>query len=148
MSGVVDTNVLIHAVNRGSPAHGAAYAFVSRIRAGADIYYLTEGICYEFCRVTTHPRVFPRPLRAAAAIEFIQGVLASPSIAMLHAGDDHWTVLRSLAAELSFPAGNLFYDIRTVALMRENGVRTIYTADHDFLQFRDIRVIDPLATGT
>ena len=28
--------------------------------------------------------------------------------------------------------------------MREHGVREIYTIDTDFLQFRDLRVINPL----
>ncbi len=35
-------------------------------------------------------------------------------------------------------------DVRTVALMREHGVRRIHTADTDFLQFPGIEVVDPL----
>jgi len=34
--------------------------------------------------------------------------------------------------------------VRTVVLMREHGVREIYTIDTDFLQFQDITVINPL----
>jgi predicted nucleic acid-binding protein len=41
-------------------------------------------------------------------------------------------------------AGNLFFDIRTVVLMREHGIRVIYTTDTDFLQFKAIEVVNPL----
>jgi predicted nucleic acid-binding protein len=46
--------------------------------------------------------------------------------------------------ELSQPAGNLFHDIQTAVLMREHGVREIVTADSDFLQFRFLKVTNPL----
>jgi predicted nucleic acid-binding protein len=45
---------------------------------------------------------------------------------------------------LTQPTGNLFFDLRTAALMREHGIRDIYTTDTDFLQFAGIRVINPL----
>ena len=45
---------------------------------------------------------------------------------------------------LHAPVGNLFFDIRTAVLMREHGIRVIYTADTDFLQFEEIEVINPL----
>ncbi|MBA2556550.1 MAG: PIN domain-containing protein [Chloroflexi bacterium] len=34
-------------------------------------------------------------------------------------------------------------DAHIVALMRENGVRTIWTRDRDFRRFRDIQIRDP-----
>ena len=60
------------------------------------------------------------------------------------AGQDHWTMLENILGELIRPSGNLFFDIRTVALMREHGVREIYTTDTDFLQFKGIKAINPL----
>ena len=53
-------------------------------------------------------------------------------------------LLEKILGGLVRPSGNLFFDIRTVALMREHGVREIYTTDTDFLQFRDIQAINPL----
>ena len=46
--------------------------------------------------------------------------------------------------DIHHPSGNLFFDIRTVVLMREHGAREIHTTGTDFLQFRDIQVINPL----
>jgi predicted nucleic acid-binding protein len=46
--------------------------------------------------------------------------------------------------DIHHPSGNLFFDIRTVVLMREHGAREIHTTGTDFLQFRDIQAINPL----
>ena len=109
------------------------------------MYYLTEGICYEFLRVSTHPEVFPFPLKAGDAPDFPEGLLASRSVNLLQQGSAHRAALRRLAGTPSFPAGNLVYNMRAATLMPENGVRTVYTADRGFLQFKDLEVIDPLS---
>ena len=41
--------------------------------------------------------------------------------------------------------GNLVPDAHLVALMRQHGVRTIWTHDRDFRKFNGIRVVDPFA---
>jgi hypothetical protein len=45
--------------------------------------------------------------------------------------------------DLHRPSGKLFFDIRTVALMREHGVCEIYTTDTASFQFQDLWVITP-----
>ncbi len=47
-------------------------------------------------------------------------------------------------SDLTYPAGNLFFDIQTAVLMREHGIKRIYTTDTDFLQFSEIEVVNPL----
>ena len=63
---------------------------------------------------------------------------------MLAAGRTHWTCLRRLLKRAPQPSGNIFFDLRTVALMHEHAVRRIYTTDTDFLQFEEIEVVNPL----
>jgi len=144
MSGVIDTNLLLYAVNLDATEHERAHGFLQEAGRSGSHWYLTEGIVYEFLRVATHPRVFPRPLTAVQAFAFIEALLASPRFGVLSAGPRHWPVLAQLLGELRRPAGNLFFDVRTAALMREHGVRRIHTADTDFLQFPGIEVVDPL----
>ena len=55
-----------------------------------------------------------------------------------------WMGLRVVADEVS-PRGNLVPDAHLVALMRENGVESIWTRDRDFFKFEGIRVLDPFA---
>lgn len=144
MSGVIDTNVLLYAANADAPEHAAARAFVLAVGRTADPWYLTSGIVYEFLRVATHPKVFPAPLAWRDAIEFLTPLLAAENVHLLQAGDRHWSLLATVLDELTHPSGNLFFDIRTVVLMREHGVRRIYTTDTDFLQFVNVDVLNPL----
>ncbi len=70
---------------------------------------------YEFLRVTTHPRV------------------------MRHA-----SVAAQVLDEIPHLAGNLVHDARTAVLMREHGVRRIFTRDTDFHRFPFLEPLDPL----
>ncbi len=144
MAGIIDTNLLLYAANRDADEHAAAAAFLYAASGSAEPWFLTEGILYEFLRVSTHPKVFQKPLSWREALSFIMPFLESSSFLILSAEERHWTLLEEILGKLIHPAGNLFFDIRTAVLMREHGVREIYTTDTDFLQFPDIKVINPL----
>ncbi len=144
MAGVIDTNILLYAANRNAQEHPAAVAFLAEAMGGVEPWFLTEGILYEFMRISTHPKVFERPLTWKEGLQFIRPLLMSRRFDLLTAGENHWTILETVLGDLHRPSGNLFFDIRTVVLMWERGVREIYTTDTDFLQFRNIRVINPL----
>ena len=144
MSGVIDANILLYAANADAGEHPAAVSFLAEAAQSADQWYVTEGVYYEFLRVSTHARVFAAPLSWKEALAFLEPFFESARFATLTAGPTHWMVLGRVVEELTHPAGNLFFDIRTATLMREHGVRQIYTTDTDFLQFGDIEVINPL----
>lgn len=144
MSGVIDTNILLYAVNSSADEHRAARRFLSECGTQAGLWFLTEGICYEFLRVATHHRVFPKPLTAREAMRFLDALLKSGRFDVLSAGRTHWAFLRRLLDRTPQPCGNIFFDIRTVALMHEHAVRRVYTADTDFMQFEGVDVINPL----
>lgn len=144
--GILDTNVLLYAVNSDCPEHGTARAFLERVMTDPSQWYLTEGICYEFLRVATHHRVFPKPLAASDALTFLETLFRSPNISLISAGKRHWLALRGVMEGLHAPSGNLFFDVRTATLMREHGIPVIHTADTDFLKFRDLHVLNPLVS--
>jgi toxin-antitoxin system PIN domain toxin len=142
--GVVDTNLLLYGANQDAPEHAAAHAFLLGIGRSADAWYLTEGIAYEFLRVATHPKVFPTPLAWTEALAFLRALLEAANLNVLEATDRHWSLLGDVLDPLTRPSGNLFFDVRTVVLMREHGIRRIYSTDTDFLQFAGIEVENPL----
>ena len=144
MAGIIDTNILLYAANRDAEEQPAAASFLYAATASAEPWFLTEGILYEFFRVATDPKVFQRPLSWREALSFIQPFLRDSHFLILAAEERHRALLEEILGKLTHPGGNLFFDIRTVALMREHGVREIYTTDTDFLQFPDIKVINPL----
>jgi uncharacterized protein len=144
MAGVIDTNILLYAANKDSEENPAAVKFLSNAATSPEQWFMTEGIVYEFLRVSTHPKVFPKPLDWKEAMYFLRPFLENSNFLMLTADERHWLLLEEMLASLTHPAGNLFFDIRTAVLMREHGIREIYTTDTDFLQFSQIKVINPL----
>jgi len=142
---VVDTNVLLYAADVDSPFHERCSALVEEWRHQASAWYSTWGIAYEFLRVATHPRVFPRPWSLTAAWSFLEALLASPGLGLLVPTERHAEVARDVFREVPHLAGNVLHDATTAVLMREHGIRRIYTRDADFHRFRFLEPVDPAA---
>lgn len=141
---VVDTNILVYAVDRAAPLHGVCLAFLEEKRRSAAVWYITWGIAYEFMRVTTHPRVFRQPLSISQAWRFIHALTASPAVGLLEPTDRHARIAQAVFEELPHIAGNLVHDATTAILMREHGLRVIYTRDTDFHRFSFLQPVDPV----
>lgn len=144
-SGIIDTNILLYAANRDCREHATARKFLESALRSTGLAYLSEGICYEFLRASTHAKVFPSPLEGPQALAWVRTLLDASNFHLISSGPNHWHTLNSLLSSLHAASGNLFFDIRTATLMQEHGIRTIYTADTDFLQFKDLEVINPLS---
>ncbi|MEX2284645.1 MAG: TA system VapC family ribonuclease toxin [Gemmatimonadota bacterium] len=142
---LVDTNVLIYAANQDAPEHLRCRELVEQWRVGRKRWYTTWAVLYEFLRVVTHPRVFPRPWEIAPALEFVEGVLASPSHRVLVETERHASIAREVMRQVPGLAGNLLHDYHTAVLMREHGVSKVCTRDSDFRRFPFVEVIDPLS---
>ncbi len=141
---VLDTNVLLYAANESSEFHSACYRRLEHWRRDPSPVFLTWNICYEFLRISTHPRVFPQPWNSTQAWGFIHSLLASPGISVLAATTRHAAVLARTLAEIPEARGNLMHDLHTVVLMREHGISRICTRDTDFHRFPFLEVVDPL----
>lgn len=142
---VVDTNILVHAANFDSPFNDACRRALDDWRRQSGAWYLTWGVCYEFMRVVTHRRILRSPWRSTDAYEFLQSILSSQSLGMLVPTERHRQVLADLLSEMPHLTGNVMHDAATAALMREHGIKTIYTRDADFHRFRFLEPIDPTA---
>lgn len=140
---VVDTNILVYAADEDSPFHAACRSRLEEWRRQPSPWFSTWGIVYEFLRVITHPRVFRNPWDVGQAWKFVEALLASPSFGMLVPGERHAVVAASVIREHGFLQGNLIHDARTAILMREHGIRKIYTRDTDFHRFPFLEPIDP-----
>ena len=140
----VDTNVLVYCADRGCAEHGKCRALIEQLRMQPSAWYVTWHIIYEFIRIVTHFRVLRKPWSAAQAWEFARVLLASPSLGLLVETERHAEVVARTIGEIPNLRGNLVHDARTAILMREHGIRRIYTRDTDFHRFPFLEVIDPL----
>ena len=140
----VDTNILVCAADEDSELHSRCYELLEEWRGQASAWYVTWGILYEFLRVTTHSRVFRTPWSAQQAWRFVEAVLASPSLGVLIATERHVDVATEVIREIPHLSGNLMHDAQTAILMREHGIKMIYTRDTDFHRFPFLEPVDPL----
>lgn len=143
---VVDTNILIYGVDRDSPDHLLCHSLLEKWRRQATPWYVTWGIVYEFLRIVTHPRVLKKPMSNDAAWSFIDALFASPQLHLLIETENHRYVAKEVFKEVKNLTGNLVFDTHTAILMRERGIRKIYTRDRDFNRFPFIEAIDPVLT--
>lgn len=141
---VVDTNVLVYAADEDSSFHTPCFELLQKWRERASAWYITWGIIYEFLRVSTHPRVFRTPWPAARAWSFVNAVMASASLGILIPTDRHSLVASEVIEEHPHVSGNLMHDLQTAVLMKEHGIKTIYTRDADFHRFSFLEPIDPI----
>lgn len=132
---LVDTNILLYAINADASQHAAARRTLEGLCNGTAGWALTWGIVYEFLRVATHPRVFPKPLSLQQAHGFVARLMASSTCVVLTETPQHATELQRAMGELPRLQGNQVHDLHHAVLMREHGLSEILTCDTDFRLF-------------
>ena len=142
MTFTVDANVLLYASDETSAYNERARSFVTELAAGEEFAYLFWPTVMAYLRIATHPWVFERPLSPADAIGNVDALLNLPHVRTNGEQDRFWPSYQRVAAD-SGARGNLVPDAHVVALMVENGVRTIWTHDRDYRRFSAIEVRDP-----
>jgi toxin-antitoxin system PIN domain toxin len=143
MSATVDANVLIYASNTADPLHETAVKLVRRLAAGPELVYLFWPTLLAYLRIVTHPAILPRPLPPRAAMSNVEALLDRPHVRAPGEADGFWSLFRAAAGDR--PRGNDVPDAHLAALMRQHGVRLVYTRDRDFRRFDGIDARDPFA---
>ena len=141
---VVDTNILVYAADPDSPYTDRCFELLKGWSHQHSAWFITWGICYEFLRLATHRRVFRSPWSAAQAWHFIEELLLSPGLTVLAATDRHAALLAQTIQEIPDLSGNRMHDANIAVLMREHGIRRIYTRDVDFHRFPFLEPVDPM----
>jgi hypothetical protein len=86
--------------------------------------------------------VFEAPLSLADARGNVDALLARPHVRTTAEDERFWGLFCTVTTEVP-TRGNLVPDAHIVSLMRQSGVRTIWTHDRDFRKFDGIAVRDP-----
>lgn len=130
----VDSNILIAAHRAEHPLHRVALERLSGIAEGRRPWGLPAFCVAEFLRVTTHPKIFTPPTPLHTGLEFIDALLASPTVRMLGPGKRYWQHFRA-TCEAGDAKGNLVFDVQIAAVCLEYGATRLLTADRDFARF-------------
>ncbi len=93
--------------------------------------------------MSTHNRIFTKPLSSSEAWQFLKEMLDSPGFSLLNETDRHETVLEKIISQTRGLMGNLWHDAHTFAIMTEHGISEIVTTDTDFYRFSTVKVTNP-----
>lgn len=131
---IVDTNVLVYAVNADARQHAASYTWLSeQLRSGTEVIGMPWMSLLGFVRICTHARILGRPITAEQAMALVNAWISHPRVVTPEPSVRHAALLAGLLAEAG-AAGNLTNDAHLAALALEYGA-TMVTFDRDFARF-------------
>jgi len=97
-----------------------------------------------YLRIATHPGIFSAPLTPGQALGNVDGLVALGNVRLLAEEAGFLDVYRGVAGD--FPVrGNLVPDAHLAALLKQHGVRVLYTRDADFRKFSFLQIRDPFS---
>jgi len=144
MSCSLDANVLIYASDDSSKFYRKAVDFLGGRVEGSDLLCLTWITIMAYQRISTHPAIFKNPLSPAMAWGNISRLLARPRVRVIGEQPGFAREYEEVTSYFSV-RGNHVPDAHLATILRQNGVKTIYTADADFRKFPFLEVVDPFA---
>ena len=144
MSYSLDANILIYASNKDSTCHDKAVEFLGTCMSEPDPLYLCWPTIFAYLRIATHPSIFASPLSPRDAMGNIASLRSASHVRFILEGEDFWDFYEQSCEGLSV-RGNLVPDAHIAALLREQGVKRIYSRDRDFLKFPFLKVVDPFS---
>jgi uncharacterized protein len=139
---LVDANLLLYAVDRTSPFHQRAAAWLTEQLNGARRVGIPWQSLVAFLRISTHPRASTRPLSPQDAVSYVDDWLSADGVWIPSPGSGHATVLGALLTRHQV-SGNLISDAHLAALAIEHGL-TVCSADSDFARFPELTWLNPI----
>jgi toxin-antitoxin system PIN domain toxin len=136
-----DVNVIVHAHNMDSPVHHKARQWWEKCLAGPEGVGLAWITILGFVRITTHRKVFARPLAVKDVLSRLESWLALPHFHIPQPSENHFGSIKSALIRLG-TAGNLATDAHLATLAVERGY-TLYSTDSDFGRFEKLRWKNP-----
>jgi toxin-antitoxin system PIN domain toxin len=141
---LVDANLLIYSVNRGSPHHARAREWLDgKLSGHPQSAGLPWPSLLAFLRLITNPRIFAAPADVPVAWKQVEEWLGRPAAWIPGPTPRHRYVLREILGT-GHPAANLMPDAHLAALAVEHGL-TVASADADFGRFAGVRWHNPIA---
>lgn len=138
---IPDANILLYAIDRSSPRHEPAKAWLEGALSGDDDVGFPLVSLLAFIRIGTDPRVYGTPLPTSEAIALVRSWLERPNAGLVQPSAAHWMRMQE-QAEKGRARGALVMDAHLAALAAEHGA-TVCSTDRDLARFKGVKVIDP-----
>jgi toxin-antitoxin system PIN domain toxin len=139
---LIDTNVLLYAVNEDAVHHRPAKKWLEGVLTGPEAAGFAWNVLLAFVRLTTRPGLFQRPLPVVDALNVVAAWLDQDAAVVVHPGPNHFRILRDLLLAAG-AGGNLTSDAHLAALAIEHGA-VLCSLDRDFGRFPQLHWRNPL----
>ena len=140
---VPDANLLLYATDSTSPFHDAAREWWTGCLNGSVPVGLCHPVVFAFVRLSTHPRVFERPLSLSRVTRIAQSWINRQVTRTLYPGPQHVPNVLNLLATTGSRGGNLVTDAQIAEIAMAHRAE-VHTADHDFRRFPGLKYRFPL----
>lgn len=134
---LVDTNILVYAINRRSPKNKIAQIFLQNNIGNLEF---THQNILEALRVLTHPK-FPSSMKVLRALKAIENIMKTCRIINPVEKTIYITLILIKRYKL---VSDQVFDTYLAATALSNGITTIATDNiRDFKKFKEIKLINP-----
>lgn len=134
---LIDSNILVYAINTASPKHKNAQIFLQE--NSADLVVAHQNIL-ETLRVLTHPK-FPKKMKLKDALASIEGIIRVAKI--IQPRYETYYVFLELLKKHKF-GGDQVFDAYLLATALSNNIDLIATDNtKDFTKFKEINITNP-----
>jgi uncharacterized protein len=136
---LVDSNILVYAINNASPKHEAAQGFLQKNVGHMAIAHQN---IFESLRVLTHPK-FQNPMTSTEAIAAVNAI--TDHCRIIAPGYETHEITLALIDKHRL-TGNKIFDAYLTATALSMGITIIATDNtQDFLPFKEVSLINPFA---
>lgn len=140
---LLDTNVLVYAMDAAAPQHIPSRAILELARSPDAGLCVVPQTLAEFYSLVTNPKRVAAPISPTEALSAVESIAVFPGLKILPVPFD--VVARWIELCRTHPVkGARIYDLQIVAVMLANGVTRICTYEQaDFAPFSEINVETP-----
>jgi uncharacterized protein len=141
---LLDTNILVYAADAMSEFHVRAKELRDQSVQGDIALAVSPQILFEFFAVITNPRRVTQPRSPDEAREEMEKYLHASTIRKIYPDQDITERVLALLQQHPQITRQDIFDALLVATMQTNGIRRIYTYNHQhFTPFADLEVLTP-----
>lgn len=133
---LVDTNVLVYAVDSSSVHHRVAKHWLDGALSGSAPVAFAWLALVGFVRLVTNPTIVERPLTVGSAMDIVDAWLGARSARVMQPGQRHASLLRQMLGDGE--GANLTNDAHLAALAVEHRA-SVVSFDSDFQRFPGVR---------
>jgi uncharacterized protein len=137
-----DTNILFYSLNRASPEHAKAKAYL-QAQVASDAFSLCELVLIELYVLLRSPKLNPKPLPAEAAANLCQTFRSHPRWKLTDYPGRLMDAVWQRASAPSFGVRQIF-DARLALTLRHHGVKRFATRNPKHFQGYGLEVFNPI----